>query len=428
MQEDKALAAMLAAIYGRTPNLHLVIAAQLSAFEVTSGPYGNIDPFPVVCDMRDVRVCWSTILLSPTSWDSRSGVRSCIGQLKFCPMREFIVTLLAFQSLVQVNTQSVINRLQIMEQKTAHINASVKEGRRLSIQHDALATPDEPQAVSSATLNSVGAEATKKKDSDDALSSQVTPPWLAESVLCKDEMGSLLAQFDQCRRDLASATSSVIRLKSSTTPLTVKQQILLRRDEQALETTQSALEACQSQLFDRMRALFAEKNDALAVAQQYRSEIQSIQADHQQMRLETLHSLSGTDASMDKTASLLSASSDASEPQDLPAFPVQVFDFEMWSAALFSQTWKPQKGTFHQRKFWTGSAYRSISERLLSCSQEKDKQHNFYLLDCLLDEKTTSFGGKEHVLKFTTKSDSKEHAFAFESAAAREICLAQFKV
>jgi hypothetical protein len=152
MQEDKAFGShALCDFYGRTPNLHLVVAAELSAFKINAGPYGLVDPMPTICDMRDVRVSWSTLILSPTSWDSRFGVRSCIGQLNFCPMPAFVVTLLAFANLVQVNTQYVINRLQIMEQKSAHMNASVKESRRLSLQPESLLAFDE--TVSTETLD-----------------------------------------------------------------------------------------------------------------------------------------------------------------------------------------------------------------------------------------------------------------------------------
>jgi hypothetical protein len=430
MQEDKALAALLSAIYGRTPNLHLVVAAQLSAFKVTSGPYGPVDPFPVVCDMRDVRVSWSTILLSPTSWDSRSGVRSCIGQLKFCPMREFVVTLLAFQSLVQINTKSVMNRLQIMEQKTAHINASVKEGRRLSIHHDCPPTPAEPQITSSATLDRSGSKASDEMDADVGSSPQVAPQRDADFVVGSDDVSTLLTQFDQCRRNLTSTTSNVLLLKSSTSPLNVKQQILLKKDEKALEDLQTALYTYQNHLFNRMKALVTEKNDALAAAQHYRSELDSIHAARgfEQLRLESMRSFSGANLSVGESVSRLSQSSAASESQDLPAFPVEIIDFELWSAGLFSQTWKAQKGTFHNGKLWTGSSYRSILERLQSCTPEKDKQHNFSVLDCVFDEKTTGFLGRSFVLKFMTQSDCKEHAFAFETATARDNFFARFKL
>jgi hypothetical protein len=429
MQEDKALAALLSAIYGRTPNLHLVIAAQLSALRVTSGPYGPVNPFPVVCDMRDVRVSWGTILLSPTSWDSRSGVRSRIGQLKICPMSEFVVTLLAFQSLVHLNTESVMNRLQIMEQQTAHINASVKEGRRLSVQHNVLPKPSEPQIECIAALDSAGAPTSNDMDSDVALSPQDAPQCDAEVAAGSDELSALMTQFDQCRRNLSAATCSVLLLKSSTSPLTVKQQILLKRDEKALTELQKAMDSYQSHLFDRMRALVIEKNEALAAVQNYRSEIQSIHAarGQQQVQLESSHFGRVANVSNENSLSRLSQASAASESQDLPAFPIEIIDFELWSAGLFLQVWKPQKGTFHNGKLWTGSSYRSILERLQTCSPEKDMQHNFRCLDCVFDENTASFLGRQHVLKFMTQSDSKDHAFAFETASARDNFLARFK-
>lgn len=424
MQEDKALAAMLSAIYGRTPNLHLVVAAELSAFKINAGPYGLVDPMPTICDMRDVRVSWSTLLLSPTSWDSRSGVRSCIGQLNFCPMPEFVVTLLAFANLVQVNTQSVINRLQIMEQKSALMNASVKEGRRLSLQPESLLAFDE--TVSTETLD--GSEA---KPSDEIESLSESSPGVevsrsdVELVAVRDDLSSLMEQFDQRRRDLASATSNVILLKSSASPLTVKQKLILKKDEQALPALQSALDTTQARLFDVMRALVAEKNDALAAADQCRLQLQRMQAAQDEPRqLEMLRLPTDDRACIRYSESATRSSQSLAESE---ALPLEVFDFELFSDGLFSLKWRPQKGCFKNGKLWSGSSHESILGRMLVCSQEKDKQHNFLCSDCVVDEAATSHFGREHVLKFRTESDTKGHVFAFETASARGNCLAQFK-
>ncbi len=262
--------AMLSAIYGRTPNLHLVVAAELSAFKVNAGPYGLVDPMPVICEMHDVRLSWSTILLSPTSWDSRSGVRSCIGQLKFCPMPEFVVTILAFMSLIQVNTESVMNRLQIVEQKTAHI-------RRLSLKPEPQSNLDAPETVSNEILDAAHFPASHETESLKGSSSQPVTRFVEVAAGC-DDLSSLLEQFDQRRRDLASATSSVVLLKSSAAPLTVKQQLILKRDEKELLDLQTSCDAIQTLLFDRVRALDAEKNRAVAAAEHYRTELQKVQA------------------------------------------------------------------------------------------------------------------------------------------------------
>ena len=290
MQEDKALAAMLSAIYGRTPNLHLVAAAQLSAFQVNAGPYGLVDPMPVICEMRNVRVSWSTVLLSPTSWDSRSGVRSCIGEFKFCPIPEFAITMLAFQSLVQADTRSLMNRLQVMK-------------RRFSLQPDCL--PQPPEDIASAETR-VTSEAKPVVEGDavaGASSQAAASADAALAVCCGDlSMSALMAQFDQCRQELTSATSNVLLLKSYTDPLTLKQKLLLQKNEEELPALQAAFDTSQSRLFDHMKACVAEKNEALASAEEhYRRELQSMQAarDGALQNLEAFRQLSGSDAGND---------------------------------------------------------------------------------------------------------------------------------
>ena len=296
IQEDKALAAMLSAIYGRTPNLHLVVAAQLSAFQVNAGPYGLVDPMPVICDMRNARVSWSTVLLSPTSWDSRSGVRSCIGEFKFCPIPEFAMTMLAFQNLVQANTRSLMNRLQIMEQKTALFNASVKDGRRLSLQPECLLPPAEDIA-SAETRDSSEAQTLVEGSAVAGASSQTAAGSVVASAVNSGDLPALL-QFDQCKQELAFATSKVLLLKSSTEPLTLKQKLMLKKDEEALPALQTAFDTSISHLFNQMRAFVAEKNDSLAAAESYRRELHSMQAarDVALRDLEKFRQLSGNDA------------------------------------------------------------------------------------------------------------------------------------
>ncbi len=425
IQEDKAIAALLAAIYGRTPNLHLVVAAELSAFKVNAGPYGPVDPMAVVCEMRDVRVSWSTVLLSPTSWDSRSGVRSCIGYMKFCPMPEFVVTMLTFMNLVQINTQSVMNRLQIMEQKTAYINASVKEGRRLSLKPEPAFKPAGPDIISDETLDTANSAALKTTLPWDMSSPNLATRFVEDSRLGHDELSSLLEQFDQCRRCLASTTSNVVLLKASTSPLHENQLLTLKRDEKVLLDLQTSCDAFQTLLFDRVKALEAEKNRAVAEADNYRLELQKmhIARDHDLQFQATTNPASTSDASIRGSSTRLSRSSSSAETQQ----PVEIFEFELLSAGMFASKWRHQQGVFHSGKFWTGSSQQSIFGRIQSCSQEKDMQHNFHCLDCVFDEKTTFLNGKEHALKFKTLSDSKEHVLAFKTASAREKCLAQFK-
>ncbi len=319
---------MLSAIYGRTPNLHLVVAAELSAFKVNAGPYGLVDPMPVICEMRDVRLSWSTILLSPTSWDSRSGIRSCIGQLKFCPIPEFVVTILAFMSLVQVNTESVMNRLQIVEQKTAHINTSVKEGRRLSLKPEPQSNSDAPETVSNETLDAAHFQLDAELDAAHFQASNETeslkgspsqPVTLFVVAAGCDDLSSLLQQFDQRRRDLASITSSVVLLKSSAVPLTLKQQLLLKRDEKALMDLQISCDAIQTHLFDRVRALDAEKNRALTAAEHYRTELRKMQAarDNELQLQATSRPVSSHDASIRDPSLSSSQSSASNEPQQM---------------------------------------------------------------------------------------------------------------
>jgi len=75
---------------------------------------------------------------------------------------------------------------------------------------------------------------------------------------------------------------------------------------------------------------------------------------------------------------------------------------------------------------WTGSSDKSILGRIRVCSPDKDKQHNFRCLDFMRDEEPQAHSGREYALKFKTQSDSKEHIFAFASAAARDKCLQGF--
>jgi hypothetical protein len=433
MQGDNGLAAILSAIYGRTLNLHLVVAAELSAFKVNAGPYGLVDPMPTICDMRDVRVSWSTVLLSPASWDYRSGVRSCIGQLYFCPIPEFVVTVLAFANLVQVNTQSVINRLQIMEQKSAYINSSVREGRRLSLQPQSKPLNEIKSLSGSSPQVEVSRSDVDLVVNGDDLSAAMEQfdqrrrdlAFDVDLVVNGDDLNALMDQFDQRRRDLASATTNVILLKSSTSPLTVKQKLILKKNEQALSALQNALDTTQTRLFDVMRALVAEKNDALAAADQCRLQLQGMQAAQDELlHLRALRPLTDNRACIRDSESATLSSQSSAESQVLP---LEVFDFELFSDGLFSLQWRPQKGCFQNGKLWSGSSRESIFGRMQACSKEKDKQHNFLCLDCVVDEAATYHNGREHVLKFRTESDSKEHVFAFETASALGKCLAQFK-
>jgi hypothetical protein len=138
------------------------------------------------------------------------------------------------------------------------------------------------------------------------------------------------------------------------------------------------------------------------------------------LRDQVLQDLKKAHASPTLISLQLSASVEHQQP------PEEVFDFEMSIDGMFSQKWKPQKGIFRDGRFWTGSSQNSINGRLQSCSLSKDKQHNFHCLDCIFEEESTSVNGKEHTLKFKSRSDSREHVFAFSSASARNKCLEGF--
>jgi len=124
----------------------------------------------------------------------------------------------------------------------------------------------------------------------------------------------------------------------------VKQKLILKKDEQALPALQSALDTTQARLFDVMRALVAEKNDALAAADQCRLQLQRMQAAQDEPRqLEMLRLPTDDRACIRYSESATRSSQSLAESE---ALPLEVFDFELFSDGLFSLKWRPQKGCF----------------------------------------------------------------------------------
>ena len=108
--------------------------------------------------------------------------------------------MLAFQNLVQANTRSLMNRLQIMEQKTALFNASVKDGRRLSLQPECLLPPAEDIA-STETRDSSEAQTLVEGSAVAGASSQTAAGYVVASAVNSGDLPALL-QFDQCKQEL----------------------------------------------------------------------------------------------------------------------------------------------------------------------------------------------------------------------------------